>query len=84
MHLPEKKLYFAASADTNITSRIDSYLNNAKFIWSGGKSDPETSKKAVGALSCWYKIKNTPLMHENYEIMWQADLNSQAICMKVS
>lgn len=84
--MPDKKLYFAISADTRVASRLDSYLNNTKFVWSKGEGDgiKKETKKAVGTISCWAKIRNTPLLHENYEIMWQAELSSQAICMKVS
>ena len=84
LHMPQYKLYFAASADTNVTSRLDSYLNNAKFLWSKkAKENQEVMKKVVGAVSCWQKTKETTLMHENYEIMWQVEFKSQAICMRV-
>jgi hypothetical protein len=70
IHLPDKKLYFAVSADTQVASRFDSYLNNAKFLWSKKADKDKPTNKAVGAVSCWAKIANTPLLHENYEIMW--------------
>jgi hypothetical protein len=67
--LPDKKLYFSVSADTRVASRFDSYLNNAKFLWSKKKQEGET-QKAIGTINCWAKIKNSALLHENYEIMW--------------
>lgn len=39
IHLPDKKMYFAASADTQVASRFDSYINNTKFLWSKNKSE---------------------------------------------
>jgi len=68
VHLPEEKVYFAVSADTRVASRLDSYINNKKFLWTKNKT--EEDKKAVGTISCFALIKNSPLVHENYEIMW--------------
>ena len=66
---PASDLYFCISAETQVASRLESYFANTKSFFSK-KDFNRFTKKAVGTFCCWKKVHDTPLMNDNYEIVF--------------
>ena len=79
---PEEGVYFSISAETQVASRLESYFANTKSFFSKKDFNRHTNK-AVGTFSCWKQTQETPLMADNYDIVFQCEFNSQAICMRI-
>jgi hypothetical protein len=71
----ELGLYFCISAETQVASRLESYFANTKSFFSKKEFNKHTNK-AVGTFCCWKKVRDTPLMNDNYEIVFQCEFNS--------
>ena len=65
----EKGIYFSISAETQVASRLESYLANTKSFFSKNDFNKHTNK-AVGTFACWKKTRDTPLMIDNYELVF--------------
>lgn len=65
-------LLIVCTADMNVLTRVDAYVNNLKMPWD---NNPDSKTIPVGTVECYLKED------DEFKRLWQKEFGSQPICM---